>query len=165
MYKSGEYILVDCPQNAVQVISANTGKNIAKYDLDLEGEYPVSFYSHNGYFYIGYSSGTLARVQSGKSQDIKKINNSFVVNKMLHFDDEHIILVGDYTQMALLNVQTFMTNKKLTLDFGDKGDIYDIQVLNEISNTKKTYIFMTSKGGYLATVTKNKKEKSSTFDI
>lgn len=37
-----------------------------------------------------------------------------------------------------------MTNKKLTMEFAEQGEINDIYLVEEISNSKKTYIFMTT---------------------
>lgn len=97
LYKSGDYILVDSPNNILEVFSAQDGISLGKIDFDFDSQYPVSCFSHNGYFYIGYSSGTLARVPVGNFKEVKKINCSFVINKMMEFDYEHLILVGNNT--------------------------------------------------------------------
>ena len=99
LYKAGDYILVDSPNNVLEVFSAHDGTSLGKIDFNFDSQYAVSCFSHNGYFYIGYSSGTLARVPIGNFKEVRKFNSSFVINKMMEFDNEHLILVGNKSNL------------------------------------------------------------------
>jgi hypothetical protein len=62
-----------------------------------------------------------------------------------------------------VSIDRFLINKRCTLGFPENGDIFDLQLVKEISPESKEFLFVTNKGLFFAVLTKGKIGRSVQF--
>ena len=67
-----------------------------------------------------------------KSNQFKhKFDRTYVVNKFVSFDEQHVLLVGNDSHISFFNLETMFFNGSMKIDFTNENlDIYDIQFLD-----------------------------------
>ena len=102
---------------------------------------------------------------------IKRFELTKVTNRLVAFDDQHVMLAGDDSQVAFLNLGTMLIDGLHKVDFRHaiKGDcdINDIQPLQGSfsEGSKNTFLFITNKGVYQGSITKEIIERACKFVV
>jgi hypothetical protein len=95
MVKVGDLILTDAPVNAMEVFSTGDGSEIFKLSLDLDGQYLVTALAIRDLILLTYSSGTLIILLRESMTLRAMLESSKVTNRLVAFDDQHVMLAGD----------------------------------------------------------------------